>query len=166
MNTGKPFDLKLKLFLVVYKDWQEFLELLNKYEIEYLIVGAHAMSAYGYSRHTGDIDVWVKPDDVNAIKLKDVLMEFGFSSLGLTIDDLKAPNVIQLGYEPLRIDILKEISGVSFEEAYPNRKEVQIESLLLPVISLKDLIQNKQSTDRPKDRNDVEMLNRLRKNRK
>src|SRR5476651_466363 len=108
--------------MILEKDFQEFIELLNKHEVAYMVVGAHALAFHGRPRHTGDLDIWINPSEQNAIKLVDVLNEFGFGSLGLTKSDfLKENYVTQLGYPPLRIDILNTISGVEFDEAYANK---------------------------------------------
>jgi len=100
-------------------DFVDFIELLNKHSVEYLVVGAHALAFHGRPRHTGDLDVWIKKSDDNAEKMLNVIHDFGFSSLGLTKDDFLRENyVTQLGYPPLRIDILSAISGVQFDEAF------------------------------------------------
>jgi len=89
-----------------------------------MIVGAHALAYHGRPRHTGDLDIWIKPSPKNASRMIAVLNDFGFGSLGLTEQDfLKDNYVTQLGYPPLRIDILNAISGVEFDEAYSNKVE-------------------------------------------
>ncbi|HET8829479.1 MAG TPA: hypothetical protein VFM79_09055 [Pelobium sp.] len=88
-----------------------------------------------------------------------VLKEFGFSSLGLMEEDfLKENYVTQLGYPPLRIDILNSISGVEFDEAFENRDEAEIDNLQVNFISLSRFIQNKKATGRSKDIGDIQSL--------
>jgi len=102
------------------QDFKEFVELLNKNKVEYLIVGGYAVGIYGYPRYTGDLDVWIKPSLENAEKMVIVIQEFGFASLGLTKEDFRTEgNVIQMGYPPFRIDILTRIDGVIFDHCYP-----------------------------------------------
>src|ERR1700733_2437906 len=104
------------------KDFVDFIELLSQHQVDYMVVGAHALSFHGRPRYTGDLDIWIKPSHDNAGKMVEVLMDFGFGSLGLTESDfLKENYVTQLGYPPLRIDILNSISGVEFDEAYSNK---------------------------------------------
>jgi len=109
----------------VQKDFKEFLGYLNKNNVEYVIVGAYALAFYGVPRYTGDIDILVNPSEDNAKKLLKALKEFGFGSLGLKTDDFTTEeNVIQLGYSPVRIDILTSISGLTFEEVDKGKEEV------------------------------------------
>ena len=82
----------------VQKDFREFLALLNEHEVKFLIVGGYALAYHGAPRFTGDIDVFVKPDQENAKRMLNVLADFGFSSLDITIADFQnRDNVIQLG---------------------------------------------------------------------
>lgn len=141
------------------QDFIEFIELLNKHEVKYMIVGAHALAFHGRPRHTGDLDIWIKPSHENADKLIKVINDFGFASLGLTTEDfLKENYVTQLGYPPLRIDILNSISGVQFDDGYMEKIDGDIEGVLIPFISIDHFISNKQATGRDKDLGDIESL--------
>jgi hypothetical protein len=141
------------------KDFIDFIELLNQHEADYMVVGAHALSFHGRPRHTGDLDIWIKPSDENATKMVKVLIDFGFGSLGLTESDfLKENYVTQLGYPPLRIDILNSISGVEFDEAYPNKVVGEIDGLTVNFINIPDFIKNKRASGRNKDLGDIESL--------
>jgi len=144
------------------QDFIDFIELLNIHNVEYMIVGAHALSYHGRPRHTGDLDIWINPSQTNADKMLKVLFDFGFSSVGLKKDDfLKQDFITQLGYPPLRIDLLNSISGVEFEQAYARKISVEIDNLVVPFISIQDFIVNKQATGRPKDIADIQSLNSL-----
>ncbi|TSJ42691.1 hypothetical protein FO440_00420 [Mucilaginibacter corticis] len=140
-------------------DFIDFIELLNKHAVEYMVIGAHALAFHGRPRHTGDLDIWVKPSDENANKLVAVLDEFGFGSLGLSASDfLKENYVTQLGYPPLRIDILNTISGVEFNEAYLNKITGEADGLNINFINISDFIKNKETTGRAKDLGDIASL--------
>ena len=140
-------------------DFVDFIELLNKHSVEYLVVGAHALAFHGRPRHTGDLDVWIKKSDDNAEKMLNVIHDFGFSSLGLTKDDFLRENyVTQLGYPPLRIDILSAISGVQFDEAFNGKINADIEGLQISFINVQDFIANKRASGRKKDLGDIESL--------
>ena len=90
--------------------------------VEYLVVGAHALAAYGRIRATGDLDVWVKPDTANASRVIEALREFGAPVQDLAIADLaQAGTVFQIGVAPIRIDVLTAIDGVTFDEAWPSQ---------------------------------------------
>ncbi|RXF71384.1 hypothetical protein EKH83_04805 [Arcticibacter tournemirensis] len=124
-----------------------------------MVVGAHALAFHGRPRHTGDLDIWIKPSIFNAEKMINVIDDFGFSSLGLVKEDfLKDNYVTQLGYPPLRIDILNSISGVDFDEAYKNRINGEIDDLNISFINIDDFIKNKQATGREKDLGDINAL--------
>lgn len=144
------------------QDFIDFIDLLNKYQVKYMVVGAYALSFHGRPRHTGDLDIWIKPELENASKMVKVLVEFGFGQLGLIEEDfLKEDYVTQLGYPPLRIDLLNTISGVNFDEAYHTRLETEIDGLQISLISVNDLIRNKLAVGRPKDIGDIEELEKL-----
>jgi predicted nucleotidyltransferase len=141
------------------QDFREFIELLIKHNAEYLIVGGYAVGVHGHPRYTGDLDIWLNPSPGNAELILKCVNEFGFSSYGLTQSDFsKQGNVIQLGYPPLRIDLLTEIDGVTFDECYKNRKEVTIDDLHVNFIGYQDLLKNKRESGRPRDIDDIDNL--------
>ena len=110
----------------MHKDFNEFLKLLNYHKVKYVIVGAHAVGVHSRPRATGDLDILVRVTITNAKKIMKVLNDFGFGSAGLTSDDfLKKDEIIQLGYEPVRIDILTSISGVNWNEVWKNKVKGQ-----------------------------------------
>ncbi len=128
-------------------------------EVDFLLVGAYAMAAYGYPRATGDIDLWVRADDATAPKVYRAIAEFGAPVEGLNVSDLSEPGIVfQIGVSPVRIDILTKIDSVSFDDAWPNRISVNWDGLEIPVIGRTDLIRNKRSTGRTKDLADAEQL--------
>ena len=145
--------------MIFEQDFIDFIQLLNDKEVKYMVVGAHALSLHGRPRYTGDLDIWIKPDKNNAKKMVMVIKEFGFETLGLSEDDFLRKNyVTQLGYPPLRIDILNSISGVDFDEAYHSKVETMINYLKVSFISENDFIKNKQTLGRAKDLGDIEAL--------
>lgn len=141
------------------QDFKEFVELLIKHKAEYLIVGGYAVGVHGHPRYTGDLDIWLHSTQENAKKILKCLKEFGFGSFQLSEKDfLKENNVIQLGNPPLRIDLLTNIDGVTFNECFSNRKEIEIDGILVSFIGYNDLIKNKLKTGRAKDLDDIENL--------
>jgi len=144
---------------IFHPDFSEFILLLNDYNVEYIIVGGYAVSFHGYIRATGDIDIWVKPSFLNAEKIISVLQVFGFGSFGLSVHDFtKEDNVIQLGYEPVRIDIMTGVSGLNFDVCYSRKITTQIGGLYMNYISLSDLKINKAATGRRQDLLDLDNL--------
>ena len=146
------------------RDFEDFVALLNKHAVEYMIVGGYALAFHGKPRHTGDLDIWIDMQDDNAQKMVNVIADFGMSSLGMTKTDfLQKGGITQIGYPPLRIDILNEIDGVNFNEAYTNKLIIDVDGLLINYIGLNDLIKNKQVSGRHQDLSDVKELNKLKK---
>lgn len=138
------------------QDFHQFVESLTVAKAEYLIVGGYAVGFYGHPRYTGDMDIWINQTSENAKKVIRAIDLFGFSSLGITEADLLKPqNIIQMGNPPLRIDILTEIDGVSFDECYPRRKHLKIADLEFDFIAFTDLVANKKASGRPKDLDDI-----------
>jgi len=143
----------------IEKDFKEFIELLNNNKVKYLIVGGFAFSYYAEPRFTKDIDFFVKVDELNSKNLIKALNEFGFGGIGLKEEDfLKTNNIIQLGYAPLRIDIITSITGVIFTDAWKNKLIGKYGDIVCNYISKKDLIKNKEATARPQDVADVKKL--------
>jgi hypothetical protein len=141
------------------QDFKEFLQLLNDYHVEYLLVGGYAVGFYGYPRYTGDLDIWVKPSRENAERLNSVLEEFGFGALNVSAEDFVKENaVIQLGYPPLRIDLVTTLDGVSFDECYVRKHTHIAGGISADFISLDDLKRNKKATGRARDMDDLENL--------
>jgi hypothetical protein len=143
--------------------FKNFLSLLNKYEVEYLVIGGYAVALHGYVRATGDIDIWVNPTPKNADKMLSVMLEFGFDvyDFQLTdflIDENNKGGFVSFGDVPFKIEILTTTLGVTFEEAYRNRKTIFIENLPIHFIGLTELIKNKKAVGRPKDIEDIENL--------
>jgi hypothetical protein len=137
-------------------DFRDMLFAFSDEGVEFLIVGAYAMGAHGYARATGDIDLWVRRSPENAARVMRALIRFRAPLFNLTLDDLNTPDVVfQIGAPPRRIDILTSISGVEFDDAWPNRVSLVIEGRTFHAIGRAELIQNKKATGRPKDQIDA-----------
>jgi hypothetical protein len=134
------------------KDLREFIECLNSKKAEYLVVGAFAVSWHGFPRYSGDIDFLVRPTPANAALVLGALADFGLGSLDISIDDLSTPGkVIQLGYEPNRIDLLTSVTGVTFDEAWAEKAEGELDGVPVNFIDRSALLRNKEATGRSKD---------------
>ena len=141
------------------RDFSELLLAFNANQVEYLIVGAHALAAYGHVRATKDLDVWIRPSDENSERVLKAITEFGAPLGGLTKADLTTTGTIfQIGIEPLRIDVITEIDGVDFADAWPERLSAKFGGVAVFVISKHHLIANKKKTGRLQDLADVEKL--------
>ena len=141
------------------RDLREFIELLNARDVRYVIVGAYALAHHGRPRYTGDIDFFVEPSAQNAERLSQVLDQFGFANIGILEEDFTAADqVVQLGVEPHRMDLMTSISGVAFEEAWNTREYGDLDGLQVPYISRELLKRNKAAVGRKQDLADLDYL--------
>jgi predicted nucleotidyltransferase len=141
------------------QDFKEFLKLLNRNKVEYLLVGGYAVGYYGYPRATADMDIWVAINQKNAGRIISVLKEFGFDSPDLSEDTfLKEKQVIRMGQPPVRIELLTTLSGVGFDECFKEKTQVAIGDVKVNIISLKHLKINKAAAGRYSDKADLEKL--------
>ena len=144
---------------MLHKDFRELLSAFSDARVEFLLVGAYALSVHGLVRATNDLDLWVRASPENAQRVHRALLAFGAPADRFTIEDfLHRDMVIQLGVPPVRIDILTSISGVDFESAWQARMLVTLEDLTIPVLDREHLIANKRASGRDKDRLDLEWL--------
>jgi hypothetical protein len=140
-------------------DYKDMLAALCGEKANFLIVGAYALAVYGLPRATGDIDLFVGTDPENSKKVYQALRSFGAPLTDIRPETFTRTGIIyQIGVPPRRIDILTSIEGVSFTDAWQHRKATDVEGLHLSVLSLDDLILNKTTVGRSKDKADVEWL--------
>jgi predicted nucleotidyltransferase len=140
-------------------DFKEFIELLNRHEVRYLVIGGYAVALHGNPRYTKDLDIWVEMNSNNALQLMNALAEFGFGSVGLVQEDFLIPDqVIQLGYLPNRIDLITTPDGVDFTTCYTSKIEVNIDGITIDFIDLENLKINKKASGRLQDLADLEKL--------
>lgn len=143
------------------QDYQDIIELFNKHHVRFLIAGAYAMSKVGYSRSTYDIDLWVDKTQDNAINIYNALAEFGIPFEIEPANFLEPNSVLQIGIEPNRIDILTDIDGLTFDEAWENKQIAKFDLIEAFTLEINDLIKNKKASNRPKDQLDLVQLQEL-----
>ncbi len=144
------------------EDYKEILQLLAEENVKFILVGAYALAAHGDPRATMDMDLWIMPSLDNAEAVLRALKRFGAPLEELTIADLqKEDTVFQIGVAPRRIDLITGVSGLQFEKAFAHSLEIDIEGIKIHILSVDDLIQNKNATGRIKDLADVEVLKKL-----
>lgn len=141
------------------KDYEEFLELLNKHDIRYCIIGAFALAFHARPRYTKDMDILVEATTDNAKRLLAALREFGFGSLNLSVEDFSSKgNIIQLGYEPVRIDIITSIKGLEFADIWESRIQGPYGKQTVNFIDRQNLIRSKKLSNRAQDKADLDLL--------
>ncbi len=142
----------------------EVLKSLIKEEVDFLLIGGYAVIFYGYLRTTGDLDIWLRPDNENKLKLLAALKNLGFDEEDLIFIenmDFREHQAFSLSIEPQRIDFLNYINQVSFESGLNNGIIAEFDGLSLPFIHFNDLVLSKINTGRTKDKADIEELQKI-----
>jgi predicted nucleotidyltransferase len=140
------------------KDFKEFVGLLNKNGVRYIVIGGYAVVYHGYVRSTNDIDIWIDMHPNNLKKLINALDEFGFSSLNFKESDFLPRQIIQLGSPPNRIDLITTPAGIDFDTCYESKEKVIIDNIAINFIDLENLIKGKKASNRIRDLADIEEL--------
>jgi hypothetical protein len=141
------------------RDFLDIIRALSDAEARFIIVGAYAVNIYVDPRATADLDIWVEPSSENASKILRALTDFGAPMTGISESDFSAPGItFQIGIAPRRIDLLTEITGVQFEEAWGSREMRPFGPYSIPFLGREMLIRNKRATGRPKDLADLDFL--------
>lgn len=146
-------------------DFVDWLACLREEACDFLVVGAHALAAHGAPRATGDLDVLIRPTLDNAERVFRALLLFGapVAAHGLSASDLSTPGTVyQIGLPPFRIDILTEISGLTFDDAAADTITGRIGSEAVRCLGLDAMIRNKRATGRTRDLADAEALEEIR----
>jgi hypothetical protein len=147
-------------------DHIRLLKSLLTHHVKFIIVGGHAAIYYGVNRNTGDLDILIEPTRSNGAALVKSL-----KAIGLEVPDVK-PNefeqklVLSFGLEPDAVDILNYTPGIEFSTAYANAKQIDFSGLEIPILDIRDLIQNKQQLNRSGEKSlldqyDVEVLKKI-----
>ena len=143
------------------EDFRDVLAEFLSAQARFLVVGAHAVAVHGIPRATGDLDLWIDPDEENAARVWTALVRFGapVEDLGITMRDLAAPGtIIQIGLPPRRIDVMTSATGLVFGDAWAGRVAHEADHLPIPFLGRAELLRNKRVTGRPKDLADVHAL--------
>lgn len=140
-------------------EYLNLLRLLNEENVEYVVLGGHAVIAHGYLRTTGDIDILVNATEENAKKLVRALERYGYTNGEFEISDFTlVPNYLSFGRYDGWIDLMTFTVGVTFDECYNNRMELEVEGVAVKFINLPELIRNKKALSRPQDLQDLDNL--------
>ena len=142
-------------------DFRDFIQCLNKHNVEYILVGGYAVILRGYSRSTGDMDIWVNKTEANFFKLKSSIIEFGLPVAAIPKDKFFSDefDVFSFGKPPYAIEVLTALKGIStFKEAFSLATLEAVDNINVRVIHLKHLIAAKKAAGRSKDINDIDNL--------
>ena len=142
-------------------DFKDFINALNTFEVEYILIGGYSVILHGYSRTTGDLDIWVNKTEVNYRKMEKAFNLFGIPADAIGINRFLNHNdydVFSFGSSLVSIVIVTEIRGVEFEEAYKAIEKIDVQGLEVNLIHINHLKQTKKATGRFKDLDDLENL--------
>ena len=143
-------------------DMKKLIWLFEEHDVDYTLVGGHAVNFYGYVRATQDMDLLVMPTAENAKRIMDALSAFGFGGAGIPRELFERDQgAVHLGAEPNRIDILTSLKGVDNTRIFKGAQRVEIDGVAVNIISLEDLVQVKLSSDRPRDLADADELSKI-----
>ncbi len=143
-------------------DFREFIAALNDNEVQYILIGGYSVIIHGYSRTTGDMDIWVERSSENYLNLKNAFLQFGMPVFDMTEDNFlhhPAWDVFTFGRPPTSIDIMIKAKGLDFDACYKQSLIYEEDGLYIRTISYQNLIEAKNATGRAKDMNDLENLN-------
>lgn len=141
------------------ENFSDLLTILLESNVEFLLIGAHAVMVYTKPRFTKDMDIWINPKPENAKKVYKALKLFGAPLRNVVEEDFSRPEIIyQMGGGSDRIDICTLVDGLEFDDAYKNRNFLNYGSLKVPILSREDLIKNKKASGRPQDILDLQKL--------
>jgi predicted nucleotidyltransferase len=148
--------------MIFDENFIDFINLLNDKKTKFVLVGGMAVVIHGVTRTTKDMDIFYERTEENCEKVLGVINEFGFQSLKLTVEDLMDSNgYIQLGHEPIRIDLFCDMPGVDFEEVFNASADYSEDRFSVKVIHINHLIENKRKVGRDQDLSDVKKLQKL-----
>jgi hypothetical protein len=142
------------------EDFIDFLNFLNENKVSYILVGGYAVVIRGYSRTTGDIDIWVEKNQENYYKLNKALVSFGLPSNAITLDSFLSSefDVFSIGKPPFAIEIMTAVKGLNYPETYSSSTVEKIDGIDIRVVHINHLRQAKEAAGRHKDLNDLENL--------
>ena len=145
----------------IHPDFRDFFRALNRNKVEYVIVGSYALAFHGQPRATGDIDVWVRPSPANSEALMQALQDFGFETLDISSRDILSGKVIQLGFPPVRIDLMTVLEGLTRQETWESRNRGMFGDQPVFYVGRDAFVKNKRALGRHKDLADLELLGEL-----
>jgi hypothetical protein len=153
---------------ILIEPHKQILRKLIEFDVLFILIGGYAVNLHGYVRATGDMDIWLKPDNENRKKFLALMKDEGFDDESLSriaTTDFTKHAAFHIGEKPMQIEFLTIISGVTFDEAYAKKELMPFENTNVSFLNLEHLILSKLTSSRPKDKLDVEELQRVLRNK-
>lgn len=142
------------------------LKALLKHNVDFIIIGGYSVIFHGYKRTTGDVDIWIKPDNANKEKVLLALKEIKVDSHSIAEIgklDFTGYVVFCIWEKPERADFITRINLVKYEDADKNKIIGDMDGVKIPFLHLNDLVLSKMNTGRGKDQADIEELQKIQK---
>ena len=143
------------------EDFRDFIQQFNDAEVRYILIGGYSVILHGYSRNTGDMDIWVERTSENYKKIKLAFLKFGMLLFDMTEENFlyhSEWNVFTYGKPPSSIDIMTKVKGLDFEECFDKSVIFKEDDLEIRTIHFNNLIAAKKAAGRAKDQDDLENL--------
>ncbi|MBN1128647.1 MAG: nucleotidyltransferase [Chitinispirillaceae bacterium] len=148
----------------IHQDFEEFLRFLKEENAEYVIVGGYAVAFHGYVRATNDMDLFFRATEKNIVRIRNALKKFGLDTTADQAKEFSDPgSIIRMGIPPVRLELINNISGLSFDEVWGHRISGKYGTVSVNYLSFADLLINKKASGRPKDLADFDELGGNRK---
>lgn len=143
------------------QDFKDFISALNAAKVDYILVGGYSVILHGYSRTTGDLNIWVRKTEQNFKNIINAFSAFGLPLNAFTADEFMNDmdqDVFTFGRPPVAIDLITKIKGLEFENTFQNSEVIEVSGLIVRLIHLQDLIVAKKAAGRYKDLDDLDNL--------
>jgi hypothetical protein len=149
------------LVSIFNKDFKEFIQCLNDQKVKYLLVGGYSVVLHGYSRTTGDLDIWVKKEPSNYERLNKAFRQFRMPVFDMTLENFLNStkfDVFTFGRPPVAIDIMTAVKGLDFDGCWEKAEKRTIDDVEINIIHINHLLEAKRASGRPKDQDDIDHL--------
>jgi hypothetical protein len=152
--------------MIQNESFREFIKLINKNEVDYLVVGEYALSFHGKPCASPCMEIWISAAVENAMRIMAAICEFGSDAghnpAAYGIEDfIQKYSRVRIGRAPLRIDILNTMDGLVFDESHRSREEIDIRGIKIPFINFRDFVYHKRLSGSLDNREDFRIIKKL-----